>query len=236
MVEKVAETVESIRQATVFLERDVDRKEPGVDSVDGYAVEVKPQCFVSGRFVVVHWTLLRAWVAARITVFGPYRQIGRQLLHTGETGDALSFGDHSCYGWRIGYSKLFESGYMSRNDLNCAEAMLSAADEHYGLNLGQTALKVACGFGGGLGRERACGALTGGMMALGCLFARDRSHRDPLMRSLREEYVGAFEAHFGSTECADIKKRHRDPQQGCEPVVLQAAVILERIIDNRRAE
>ena len=136
-----------------------------------------------------------------------------------------------CYRAGMSYSKLVESGYMSRNNFNCAETMLNAANEHYGLGLDGKALRVACGFGGGLGRERACGALTGGLMALGCLFSTDRSHRDPDMNRIRDEFVAAFERHFGSTECVDIKKTHRDPELGCHPVVSQTAAILERVIE-----
>lgn len=120
---------------------------------------------------------------------------------------------------------------MANHNYNCAETMLNAANEVYGIGLNRTATSVAAGFGGGLGKERACGALTGGMMALGCLFARDRSHLDPRMTEIRDAYVSAFESHFGSTECSSIKQSHRDPSTGCHPVVSAAAVILEEIVD-----
>ena len=59
------------------------------------------------------------------------------------------------------YSELVAADYMAKNDYNCAETMLQAANEVYGLGLDERALHAASPFGGGMGRERACGALTG---------------------------------------------------------------------------
>ena len=109
--------------------------------------------------------------------------------------------------------------------------MLQAANEVYGLGLDERALHAASPFGGGMGRERACGALTGGLMAVGCLLARDRSHRDPRLVAARDEFVRRFEAHFGSLDCAPIKQTHRCPACGCAPVVSAAAALLEPILD-----
>ena len=47
---------------------------------------------------------------------------------------------------------------------NCSQAILSAYAEHFGLEE-ETAMKVAAGFGGGMGRlGRTCGAVTGAFM------------------------------------------------------------------------
>ena len=108
--------------------------------------------------------------------------------------------------------------------------MLRAANEALDLGLDETALKVACPFGGGMGVERACGALTGGLMVLGCRFATDKAHNDARMTRIRDEFVTAFRTHFGSTECDAIKETHRDPEIGCEPVVAAAAEMVDRIV------
>ncbi len=55
----------------------------------------------------------------------------------------------------------FAEGY------NCSQAVLSAYAEQLGVD-GETALKIAAGFGGGLGRmAETCGAVTGAFMVLG---------------------------------------------------------------------
>ena len=69
-------------------------------------------------------------------------------------------------------------------DLNCAEKILYAANEAYGLGLDPRALRLAAGFGGGLGCGLTCGALSGGAMALSCLFVRQRAHESGRIKAL----------------------------------------------------
>lgn len=59
---------------------------------------------------------------------------------------------------------LFESGY------NCAQSVLGAFSEETGLDF-ETSVKIASGFGGGLGRQReVCGAVTGMCMAADLIY------------------------------------------------------------------
>ena len=134
------------------------------------------------------------------------------------------------------FSQFVADDYMGRNDLNCAETMLYAANEHFGVGLSETALKAAAPFGGGIGREKACGAATGALMALGCLFAADRSHRDPTIKEISEEFLTRFHETFGSLDCVDIKQTHRTEERGCKPVVELAARVLEEVIDRHQGK
>lgn len=65
---------------------------------------------------------------------------------------------------------------------------------------------IATGFCGGMARTAGlCGALTGGIMALGLLFGR-RSPQDPQYKiyALTERLVHDFEKEFGSRNCSDL--------------------------------
>jgi C_GCAxxG_C_C family probable redox protein len=128
------------------------------------------------------------------------------------------------------YAKLMRENFMARNDYNCAEAMLNAANEAYELGLDGRTLRMASPFGGGMGCEHACGALTGGLMALGCLRAPTVAHQDPQLAELRDAYVRNFRTHFGSIDCGAIKATHRSETLGCAPVVEAAADLLEEIL------
>ena len=130
----------------------------------------------------------------------------------------------------MSYAELVAADYMLRNDYNCAETMLVAANEAYELGLDERALHAASPFGGGMGRERACGALTGALMAIGCMRARDWSHRDAHVGELRDEFMRRFEERFGSLDCCEIKKTHRSETRGCQEVVAIAAGILEDVL------
>ncbi|MFW5717992.1 MAG: C-GCAxxG-C-C family (seleno)protein [Spirochaetota bacterium] len=130
----------------------------------------------------------------------------------------------------MNYSKLVADDYMQKNDYNCAETMLHAANEAYDIGLPEEAMRAASAFGGGMGREDACGAMTGALMALGILRGTGRSHQDPRLGELRDEFVRRFEERFGSIECRCLKAAHKDPVRGCAPITEGAAEILEEVL------
>ena len=97
--------------------------------------------------------------------------------------------------------KQFEKGF------SCAPAVLSTYSEQLGLEKA-LALKIACGFGGGIGRlGRTCGAVTGAVMVIGLKHgqvnladeeSRQRTH------TLVKEFVDRFTALYGSIECREL--------------------------------
>lgn len=57
-----------------------------------------------------------------------------------------------------------------RGEYNCAQSIFGTYASKYGLDQ-DTALKIATGFGGGMGHSgRTCGAVTGAYMVLGLKF------------------------------------------------------------------
>ena len=95
----------------------------------------------------------------------------------------------------------FLSGY------NCAQAVLYAYGPDLGLDT-ETALKVATGFGGGMGRRgEVCGAVTGGILALGLKYGRggqqDRSVADVAYQKT-QDLMAAFERAHGSCTCRTL--------------------------------
>ncbi len=129
------------------------------------------------------------------------------------------------------YAELIKSNYMKKNDFNCAETMFRAADEVFSLDLPESALRAASGFGGGMGKEHACGALTGALMALGVLRSSGVAHQDPEFGALRDAFVERFEERFGSLDCAPIKREHRTLLRGCSAVVEIASELLQEILN-----
>ncbi len=98
-------------------------------------------------------------------------------------------------------AKLFESGY------NCAQAVFGAFAERAGIPF-DTAILLAGGFGGGIGRLReVCGAASGGVMAMDLLFGQAGVENDEEKAELYERtqtYVKAFEKAFGSYLCREL--------------------------------
>ncbi len=94
----------------------------------------------------------------------------------------------------------FDSG------LNCAESVLLAVGKE--LDYGQAGglPRIATGFGGGIARNgNLCGALSGGIMAIGLALGRDdsRGSRDPCYPAVDRLFNGFLEK-FGSSQCRDL--------------------------------
>lgn len=95
----------------------------------------------------------------------------------------------------------FLSGY------NCAQSVLYSFCNDLRLD-GDAALRLACGFGAGMGRKQeVCGAITGGIIAIGLRHGRgereDRSATEETYRRVRE-LMTRFEARHGSCICRTL--------------------------------
>ena len=87
---------------------------------------------------------------------------------------------------------LYRSGRM-----HCAEAVLAAVMRDYMPEAGEEMVRLAAGFGGGSGAGCICGAVVGGTMAFGLLFAAD----PPRVKRLTKELHRWFQEEYGATCC-----------------------------------
>ena len=94
----------------------------------------------------------------------------------------------------------FAEGY------NCSQAVLSAYADRLGLD-DETALKIAAGFGGGMGRmAETCGAVTGAFMVLGLKYGAaspDREAKERVYERIRH-FAERFKTRNGSLVCRDL--------------------------------
>ena len=96
---------------------------------------------------------------------------------------------------------------MSAGRMNCSQSVLTAYCEQFGLER-RLALKLAQGFGGGMGRMGGmCGAVTGAYMVLG--LAQKMSDDNPLQSldrtyELVREFTQRFKALHGSVICKEL--------------------------------
>lgn len=91
---------------------------------------------------------------------------------------------------------------------NCAESVLTAVLEQAGLAGNEVVPKIATCFGGGIGRthEDVCGALVGGLMAVGCLLGRTEQGADwDRAAQTAVEIRDRFSEPFPSSRCGDIR-------------------------------
>lgn len=94
------------------------------------------------------------------------------------------------------------------NNLNCAESVLRGVCFAQSVELTGQARKMATPFGGGVGRsEDVCGALIGGVLAIGVSLGRTTPEEDRLASyEAAGKLFKAFQARFGSTCCKVLNK------------------------------
>lgn len=118
----------------------------------------------------------------------------------------------------------FEAGF------NCAESVFLVVTEAFGLHAPEQA-RLATAFGGGVGRckEEMCGAVAGGVLAVGALHGRDRAGADwdtaaDVARAVREDAL----AMHGSTRCADLLHAFGE-QQGMAACIRFTSTVAGRV-------
>ena len=135
----------------------------------------------------------------------------------------------------------FVSGY------NCAQSVLFAFCDDVGLDKDK-ALKIACGFGAGMGRkEEVCGAVTGGIMVIGAKHGRgenDTQKETEMTYVKTRELMNQFSERYGSYICRQLlngcdlsnDEGHKMYLENdyrnkiCKPCVKSVVEILEEII------
>lgn len=104
------------------------------------------------------------------------------------------------------------AGQNYKKGYNCAESVIRAFRDKLKLNIPDEALKMATGFGGGLGHAGClCGALAGSSMILSLLQGRlaETESRDPAYQSAKE-FHDIFKKHFGATCCRVLNRSPYD--------------------------
>ena len=114
---------------------------------------------------------------------------------------------------------------------NCAENLFRSANAKYGLSIDERFIQAIIPFGAGMQTENTCGALLGSLAALGMIFGEAKPTENKKMKAAVTRYIERFTETYGSMECSEIKKHHRDEQDTCTPVKLGAGQILDEIVE-----
>jgi C_GCAxxG_C_C family probable redox protein len=125
----------------------------------------------------------------------------------------------------------FQSGF------NCAEAISKAIVEAYSNETHTDIPKAATGFGGGIGGSKAetCGALNGGIIALGCLFGRMQpKNGKKTAYEIGAEFRQKFIETFGYSACPHILEGFGEQENmiACKRLTGRAAGILCTLIED----
>ena len=100
-----------------------------------------------------------------------------------------------------------EAEAMYNSGFSCAQSVLACAGRQWGLSR-EMAVRLGEAFGAGMCRhDQTCGAVTGGLMAIGLKYSRGE-WRDDAMRQKANETASEFMARFaalnGSVTCTGV--------------------------------
>jgi C_GCAxxG_C_C family probable redox protein len=133
-----------------------------------------------------------------------------------------------------------------KNGFNCAQAVFTPFAKENGISESH-ALKIASGFGGGMGRLQAtCGAVTGAYMAIGVKHGKSLGDKGDEKKEKTYSLVKTFDAEFrkifSTTSCRELLQCDLNTEEGkkyaadnkltqkvCERCVEEAVKIVEKI-------
>lgn len=123
--------------------------------------------------------------------------------------------------------------YFLNQDFNCAETTLRIINDRYGLGLEEKDFKLVSGYGAGCGCGIICGALAGGISALGSMMVPQRAHATPGFKEACGEYCKKFEDALGSTNCAELRPKYFKEGIRCAEAIEAAADCFEAFAEEK---
>ncbi len=119
--------------------------------------------------------------------------------------------------------------YMSDN-YNCAETIIRAANEYYGLDLHDRDMIMVAGFGGGIQSGSVCGAVLSAVSVLSMKYVEKYAHTSEDIHPVTMMLLRKFKEKYGSTLCRDIKPQSFKPEYRCQKTIETACDILEETL------
>lgn len=125
---------------------------------------------------------------------------------------------------------LIESGFGEKEGYNCSERILYGANIAYNLGLPKEALKLSAGFGGGMGIQSICGALTASIMVLSHKYVNTVAHESDAYKIMNQKLFNEFLSEMNSIQCTYLKKTYKTEDKGCTDIIVKTAEILDKLM------
>lgn len=127
-------------------------------------------------------------------------------------------------------SKYSDKAIALRNDpnthYNCAQAVFMSFANEAGIS-DEQAFNISANFGSGMKMASVCGAITGGLMALGLFGLNSQDVVNAYYRALRAN-------HDNHLICADLlrinKEAGREKKPHCDEMVYECVALVENIL------
>jgi C_GCAxxG_C_C family probable redox protein len=129
------------------------------------------------------------------------------------------------------YTEIMEdSKKIHAQKFNCAQSVLCALSDYTGME-DLTAKAVAAGFGGGVRAGEICGAVAGGVMALGLATATDGiGSSDAPIGDRTRRFIAEFKERFNTVRCDELLEAAGGHER-CDAFISYSAQLAAAIID-----
>ncbi len=120
--------------------------------------------------------------------------------------------------------------YYTVKGYNCAETVFRAANDAWGLGLKDPVFKCMGGFGGGMGTRSVCGAVSGGIAAMGFLYVEETGHKSPLMMAKAKLLTELVQQRLGSEKCSYLNPTYKTEEEKCLPTIRLVCEIIDEVV------
>lgn len=120
--------------------------------------------------------------------------------------------------------------YYFEGNYNCAETILRAGNDYYGLGLHDHDMIMVGGFGAGMQCGNTCGAVLAGVSILSMKYIEAKAHESKDIKPVVMKMMRKFNEAYGSTLCKDIKAQSFHPEYRCLKTVETACMIIDKTI------
>lgn len=114
--------------------------------------------------------------------------------------------------------------YYWKDDINCARTTLCCLSQMYDFPIETQTIQAAIGLHGAGGYRAQCGLVEGALMFIGSYYSAKGKEEAEIV-DLCYRYAEAFEKHFGSLRCYDLRPSgftENDPPHMCEKITCEA--------------
>ena len=132
--------------------------------------------------------------------------------------------------------KDYISKYYFDQNYNCAETILRAANEYYGLELHDKDMIMVGAYGAGIQAGNTCGAILSAAAVLSLKYVEAKAHESDDIRPVVQKLLRKFNEKYESTLCKDIKPQSFKPEYRCLKTVEFACDALEATIAEYESE
>ena len=115
----------------------------------------------------------------------------------------------------------------------CAETILWAANDAWGMKLPEISRLMMGGFGGGMSYGVVCGGISGGIAALSCLYNEKNGHESPFMRRVCHKFIKEVNEKMGELDCSELRPKYGSKlkEKRCIQTIKMIAEVLDKVYD-----